>query len=169
MSHVNIVDPLTHFQAVASASAQGGSADDILKALDPALNAVFGHKLYTGLLYHGPDVGVERYYSNQPETYLVGGRKPPNDLPWTQQLLVEGRPYIGYDANDIREVFFDHEIIFSLGCEAILNIPVAHKGKVLGTLNILHEAGWYSEDDVPTALVFAGLAVPAFMELSEAA
>ena len=39
---------------------------------------------------------------------------------------------------------------------------------VLGTLNILHEAGWYSEDDIPTALVFAGLAAPAFIELSEA-
>jgi hypothetical protein len=83
MSHVNTADPLPHFQSVAAASAQGGSADDILKALDPALDAVFGHKLYTGLLYHGPEVGVERYYSNQPETYLVGGRKPPNDKPWT--------------------------------------------------------------------------------------
>ncbi len=71
-------------------------------------------------------------------------------------------------ATTASEVFFDNEIIFSLGCEAILNIPVAHKGMVLGTLNILHEAGWYSEDDIPTALVFAGLAVPAFIELSEA-
>lgn len=169
MSHVNTVDPLSYFQAVADASAKGDRADDILKALDPALDAVFGHRLYTALLYHGPEIGVERYYSNQPETYLVGGRKPPNNLPWTQQLLVEGRPYIGYNATDIREVFFDHEIIFSLGCEAILNIPVAHKGKVLGTLNILHKAGWYSEADIPTAIVFAALAVPAFIELSEAA
>jgi len=169
MSNLKSVDPLPHFNAVAAAAANATSADDILTALDPALDAVFGHKLYTGLLYHGPEIGVERYYSNQPETYLVGGRKPPNVSPWTQQLLVEGRPYIGYDANDIREVFFDHEIIFSLGCEAIINIPVANKGKVLGTLNILHEAGWYSEDDIPTALVFAGLAVPAFLELTAAA
>ena len=155
MSHVNIVDPLTHFQAVASASAQGGSADDILKALDPALNAVFGHKLYTGLLYHGPDVGVERYYSNQPETYLVGGRKPPNDLPWTQQLLVEGRPYIGYDANDIREVFFDHEIIFSLGCEAILNIPVSRRLQQVSLPVGLHPSRtvWHTTKDGLPAII----------------
>ena len=168
MSNLKSVDPLPHFNAVAVAAANAASADDVLTALDPALDAVFGHKLYTALLYHGPETGVERYYSNQPKSYLVGGRKPPNDLPWTRQLLVEGRPYIGYDADDIRAVFFDHEVIFSLRCESIINIPVAHKGKVLGTLNILHEAGWYGEDDIPAAQVFAGLAVPAFLELTAA-
>lgn len=164
MSKVQTANPLPHFQSVAAASAAGG-ADDILAALD----AVFGFKLYTALLYHGPEVGTERYYTSDPDSYPVGGRKPPNDHPWSKQLLLEGRPYIGNDANDIRDVFFDHELIISLGCESILNIPVAHKGKVLGTLNILHEAGWYGEADVPTALIFAGLAVPAFVELSEGA
>ena len=91
-------------------------------------DAVFGHKLYTALLYHGPEGGTERYYTNNPGAYPVGGRKPPNDLPWTRRLLVEGIPYIGYDAGDIRDVFFDHALIISLGCESILNIPVAHKG-----------------------------------------
>ncbi len=166
MSKLPTTDPLPHFQAVAVAAAKAASADDILAALDPALDAVFGHKLYTALLYHGPEGGVERYYTSNPDSYPVGGRKPPNPSPWTQQFLVEGNPYIGYDADDIRAVFFDHELIISLGCESILNIPVSHKGQVLGTLNILHEAGWYGEDDIPTAKVFAGLAVPAFLELA---
>ena len=29
----------------------------------------------------------------------------------------------------------------------------------LGTINLLHEANWYGEGDVPLAAVFAGLAV----------
>jgi hypothetical protein len=166
MSHANSVNPLPHFLAVAQAAADAGSADDILAALDPALDAVFGHILFTALLYHGPEAGTERYYTSNQEAYPVGGRKPPNPSPWTQQLFVERRPYIGRDASDIRAVFFDHELILSLGCESILNIPVAHKGRTLGTLNILNAAGWYDENDIPAALVFAGLAVPAFLELA---
>ena len=168
MSRHPHTDPLPHFQAVAQAVADAGSADDILAALDPALDAVFGHILFTALLYHGPETGTERYYSSNPEAYPVGGRKPPNPSPWSQQLFEERRPYIGYDADDIREVFFDHELIISLGCESIINIPVAHKGRTLGTLNVLNEAGWFSEADIPAALVFAGLAVPAFLELADA-
>ena len=169
MSHANAVDPLPHFQAVAAATAQAGSADDILAALDPTLDAVFGHRLFTALLYHGPEGGTERYYSSNPDAYPVGGRKPPNPSPWSRQLFDEAKPYIGYDADDIREVFFDHELIVSLGCESIINIPVAHKGRVLGTLNVLNEAGWFGEADIPAAQVFAGLAVPAFLELADGA
>jgi len=62
-------------------------------------------------------------------------------------------------------VFFDHELILSLGCESVLNVPVAWDGRVLGTINLLHEAGWYDEADVPVALAFAALAVPACLAL----
>jgi hypothetical protein len=167
MSNRASINPLPHFHAVATASANARSADDVLAALDANLDAVFGRKLFTALRYHADTGGTERYYSSNPEAYPVGGRKPPNLTPWTQHLLVERKPYIGYDADDIRATFFDHEIIFSLGCESIINIPVSHNGKILGTLNVLNEAGWFGEDDIPTALVFAGLAAPAFLELAE--
>lgn len=166
MSNQPTTDALPHFNAVAKAVADAASADDVLAALDTALDAVFGHKLFTALLYHADTGGTERYYSSNPEAYPVGGRKPPNETAWTQHLLVERIPYIGYNADDIREIFFDHEIIISLGCESIINIPVSHQGKTVGTLNILNEAGWFSETDIPTALVFAGLAVPAFLDLA---
>lgn len=168
MSKANRADLVPHLHAVAQAVADARSAGDTLAALDPALDAVFGHILFTALLYHGPEAGTERYYSSNPEAYPVGGRKPPNPSPWSRQLFEARRPYIGYDADDIRAVFFDHELIVSLGCESIINIPVAHKGRTLGTLNILNEAGWYGEEDIPAALVFAGLAVPAFLELADA-
>ena len=34
---------------------------------------------------------------------------------------------------------------------------------VLGTVNLLHEAGWYDEGDLPLGLVFAALAVPGYL------
>lgn len=36
-------------------------------------------------------------------------------------------------------------------------------GAVLGTINLLHEARWYDEDDIPVGLAFAALAVPAYL------
>jgi len=58
-------------------------------------------------------------------------------------------------------VFFDHELIASLGCASVLNVPVVWDDRVLGTINLLHEAEWYDEADAPIGLAFANLAVPA--------
>jgi hypothetical protein len=35
--------------------------------------------------------------------------------------------------------------------------------RLLGTINLLHEEGWYDGADVPTGLAFAALAVPAYL------
>jgi hypothetical protein len=96
----------------------------------------------------------------------VGGRKPVPDSAWARRLFVEREPYIGYTADDIREVFFDHVLIASLGCASVLNVPVVHDGRTLGVLNLLHEARWYDEADAPLAQVFAALAAPAFLKLA---
>jgi hypothetical protein len=36
-------------------------------------------------------------------------------------------------------------------------------GRVLGTINLLHAAGWYDEGDLPLGLTFAALAVPGYL------
>ncbi len=160
--------PLPHFHGVATAVANAASAAEIFTALDEGLGAAIGHILFTALLYHGEAEGTERFYSSNPDAYPVGGRKPPNPSFWTQHLFVERKPYIGYNADDIRKVFFDHELIISLGCEAMLNLPVSHEGRLLGTLNLSNEAGWFDENDIPTGLIFAALAVPAFLKIGDA-
>ena len=78
--------------------------------------------------------------------------------------MIHGRkPYIGYTADDIRAVFFDHELIASLGCDSVLNVPVVWNYRMLGTINLLHEANWYSEADLPVSAIFAGLAVAPYL------
>jgi hypothetical protein len=42
----------------------------------------------------------------------------------------------------------------------------AGAGRTLGSLNLLHEAGWYGEDDVAACLPFAQLALPALLTQS---
>jgi len=154
-------DPLPHLHAAATTDG------DVFAALADGLGATLGHRLFTALRYHRDSGETERFYSSNPDAYPVGGRKPPNPTFWTQHLFVERKPYIGYDANDIRAVFFDHELILSLGCESILNLPVCHQGLVIGTLNLLHGEHWYDEDDLALGQIFAALAAPAFLALQD--
>jgi len=160
------IDPLPHLLAVARAMRGPGSPEAALAGLDAAMGATIGHKLFTCLLHHSAARESERRYTNQPVAYPVGGRKPVPDSAWARRLFVEHEPYIGYGADDIREVFFDHVLIASLGCASVLNVPVVHDGRTLGVLNLLHEARWYDEGDAPLAQVFAALAVPAFLRLA---
>jgi GAF domain len=159
-------DPLPHLLAVARAMRSPASPEAALTALDAAMGATIGHKLFTCLLHHPAARESERRYTNQPAAYPVGGRKPVPDSAWARRLFVEREPYIGYTADDIREVFFDHVLIASLGCASVLNVPVVHDGRTLGVLNLLHEARWYDEADAPLAQVFAALAAPAFLKLA---
>jgi hypothetical protein len=161
MSKLAVTDALPHLHAVAVAAARAGQPDVLFQALDRALAAVLGHKLFTVLLHHAATGESERRYTNQPAAYPVGGRKALNPTAWAQQVVHERRPYLGRTADDIRAVFFDHELIASLGCASVLNIPVVWNDRLLGTLNLLHEAQWYDEADIPIGLTFAALAVPA--------
>ena len=157
-------DPLPHLGAVAAAVAGPGQPEVTFRALDAAMAAAIGHRLFTVLLRHASE--SERRYTNQPAAYPVGGRKPVTASDWTERVFVRREPYIGRDAADIRAVFFDHELIASLGCASVLNLPVVWDGRVLGTINLLHEEGWYDETDVPVGLAFAALAVPAYLTLT---
>ena len=166
MSRQRASDPLPHLHAVAEALAVPGQPEAVFRALDRALAAVLGHKLFTLLLHH-PDTGEsERRYTSRPEAYPVGGRKPLNPTPWAQRVLRDHQPYLGRTAEDIRAVFFDHELIASLGCASVLNLPVVYDGQILGTVNLLHEERWYEEGDIPVGLTFAALVVPAYLQLT---
>lgn len=136
------------------------------RTLDRVLAADPGHILFTVLVHHPRLRESERIYTNMPQAYPVGGRKPVTDRPWMQQVVQAGRPYIGRSRADIRDVFFDYELIWSLGCESVLNMPVRWAGETLGTLNLLHGAGHYTESQVPQVQVLAQLAVPALLLIS---
>lgn len=151
---------------VAAAQGRVEQPDALFAALDDALQAVIGHKLFTILTYDGDSGEAARVYSNLPGPYPTGGRKRLAPGPWTEAVLDRGEAYIGRTRDDLRDVFSDHELIASLGCESVLNMPVRWRGRTLGSLNLLHEAGWYGEDDVAACLPFAQLALPALLTQS---
>ena len=151
------------FSAVALAHADTAQPQATFGAIDKAVAATIGHRLFTILVHHRAARESERVYTNMREAYPVGGRKPITDSPWMQQVMQRGLPYIGRNADDLRDVFYDHELIVSLGCRSVLNIPLRWRGETLGTLNMLHEENWYGTGHVELARVFAQLALPAVM------
>ncbi len=149
-----------------AAHAEADQPGASLRALDAALAQSPGHILFTVLISHPGLLQNERFYSNKPAEYPVGGSKPITDSPWMRRVIREGLPYIGRTREDIRDVFFDYELIWSLGCESVLNYPVRWRGQTVGTLNLLHRAGYYDEAQVPEVAVLAHLALPALLLIS---
>ena len=64
-------------------------------------------------------------------------------------------------------VFPDFELIRSLGCESALNLPVVVAGRVIGTVNLLHEEGYYTDERVAAAANLLPYATIAFLAASE--
>ncbi len=155
----------TSLSAVARAHADTQQPHATFDAIEAALAATIGHRLFTILVHHRAARESERIYTNMREAYPVGGRKPVTDSAWMQQVMQRGLPYIGRNADDLRDVFYDHALIDSLGCRSVLNIPLRWQGETLGTLNLLHEENWYGTQHIEPARVFAQLAVPAVMAL----
>ena len=151
---------------IIAAHAEPDQPGATFRAIDRALAATPGHILFTILLHHPALKQSERFYTNMPGAYPVGGRKPVTDKPWMQRVIHAGQPYIGRTRADIRDVFFDYELIWSLGCESVLNMPVRWAGQTLGTLNLLHRAGRYDEAHVEPVRLIAQLAAPALLTVS---
>jgi hypothetical protein len=146
------------------------AAPDLFPALDKALDRLIGHKLFTLMAIDWPRGEAARIYTNAPDDYPVGGRKPLGALTDWGKTVLEGRqPWIAYTADDIRGAFFDHELIAALGCASCLNVPVidpeAPDGpRVIGTVNLLHEAGHFQPVHADMAAPFAELLVQPYRE-----
>ncbi len=157
------VNAAVHVGNVLAAHRDTAQPEATFRAIDAGLAATIGHKQFTVLVHHPDRQQAERRYSTGPAVYPLGGSRPTGDFPLKQRLLVEGNHYIARDADDLRRDFYDHQLIFSLGCESVLIVPVRWRGETLGSLNLLHDAYWYSEADIPLTRLFAQLALPALL------
>lgn len=157
-------DPAGDLQAVARAMPEASQPQATFAALDAALAHAIGHRLFTVLVVNLAASENQRVYTNRPEAYPVGGAKPIRwENPLTQAVVGAGRCWLTHTASEVRDTFPDHALIHSLGCESSINVPVRWNGQTIAMLNLLNQAGWYSEADVPTLSVFAGLATPAVL------
>jgi GAF domain-containing protein len=141
-------DYTTFTKAVAERSSQPQAA---FTALCQLTRDIVGVKLFTVMAHDGNKGVASRIYSNMPEVYPVSGTKPANVTDWSRQVIENKQTFVANDIEGIRAVFDDHELIRSLGCESVINVPIVVGGEVLGTINCLHEAGFYTRDKVEAA------------------
>ena len=134
-------DYVEHLNRVVSVLKGKHAPHDACAAVDAAVKAVVGHRLFTVLYVAPGGEEVARVYSSDPSAYPLRGRKRMGPTPWGEHVIRRGQAYVGNNDDDIRWAFPDHQLIRSLGLGSVLNIAVAHGGEVVGTLNILDRAG----------------------------
>ena len=110
-----------------------------------------GAKLFTLTKVEPGSGEAECIYSNMPDAYPVTGRKPADPSAWSRQVLQERRSFVANTIAAIAAVFPDHALIRSLGCESVVNLPIEVNGDVIGTINLLHEADYYTPERLAAA------------------
>lgn len=145
---MQVPDYTAFTKAVAAGEKLPEQAFDALWALT---RDTVGVKLFTIMTHDGRKGVASRIYSNMPDAYPVSGTKPANETDWSRQVIGEKRIFVANDIEGIAAVFYDHELIQSLGCESVINVPIIVGGEVLGTINCLHEAGYYTPERVEAA------------------
>nr|WP_208407384.1 GAF domain-containing protein [Amycolatopsis granulosa] len=140
-----------------------------MSEVESKVSAAIGVRLFTVLAWIPERRAMRRVYSSHPEQYPVGGEKTVEIAAgWLEQCIEKQQPYLGADREAVRAVFADAELIGSLGCGAVINVPVVDDGRTLGALNILDAEGSYDDTSVAAAVELAPLAVPALRKVVDA-
>jgi hypothetical protein len=142
------------------------SAAALLACVDGVAQSLLGHRMATVMRLHPDSMELERLYTSAPDAYPAGGRKSKRGLPWTDRVLIKGEVFIGADAAAMAWAFDDHEKLARLGLGSVINTPVLVAGRCVGTLNLLHEPGWYRPGDERVTTALAWLIAPVLQAAS---
>jgi len=124
---------------------------------------LIGARLFTLTAVDHARQQATRIYTNMPQAYPCQGTKPVADNAWSRQVIQRREMFVANTIEAISQVFFDHELIRSLGCESVLNIPVTVAGRLVGTINCLDRAGRYTPERVQLARQLELPGVAAFL------
>ena len=136
----------------------------ICRAIEKLSGETIGHRLFTVMRFDSDRYEVQRIHTNLPSAYPVGGRKQKQATAWADRVLGEMKIFRGTGPTDIVSAFNDHETILALGLGSVLNIPVVFEGRCLGTINLLHQAGWYRAEDERTGLLLGMFLIPVLLD-----
>lgn len=106
--------------------------------------AALGIRLFTVTIQDESRGLAWRAYSSMPREYPVTGTKPLTRDGWYDHCITGQKTFVANTPPEFARYFFDHELITSLGLGSCANIPLVHQGQVLGTINLLAEAGHFT-------------------------
>ena len=117
-----------------------------------ALAADPGVVLFTALQWIPETSTLRRIFTSHPEAYPVGAEKTVEiSAGWLDAVIAGKKPFLAADPGDLQEVFTDVDLIRSLGCGAVINLPVLDDSRIVGVLALLDAEGTYTEKSVSTA------------------
>jgi hypothetical protein len=145
---------------VVALATESADPSQVYRAVERLAADTIGWRLFTVLRYVEPAQAVERLHSSDEVAYPVGGHKPLSKIATLHGAMEQGDAFLAATKDQVRRAFFDHELIFSLGITAILNVPIRHAGRRLGTINLCGEEGMYGPADIVRGKVLAGLLAP---------
>jgi hypothetical protein len=160
---VQYEDYWLELERCADAVAEHPDPTDSLRAIGEAMDRLIGSRMFTFLRFDLEGFEMERLYCTRPERYPIGARKPMRRGRWSQCVLDDGTVFIANGAREMRETFGDHAALAEMGCTASMCVPVRHRGRTLGTMNLNGDEGRYGEEEARAAKAFAALALPAYL------
>lgn len=149
-------------QAIAqfdAAISQAKGADQAFGALQALVQATVGAKLFTFMTVDMEDEVARRAYTSDAANYPTSGTKPIRYDSWFDIVHKQRQYFVANTIAEIAKVFPDYELIDSLGCQSVVNLPVVIGGELVGTVNMLDVEGYYTPERVQT--IRDVLAVPA--------
>ena len=121
------------------------SHETVIKKVVALIRKEIGFKLLTFMIFSNNQKFAIRIYSSDENKYPIGkSKKLPNNY-WAVMTVQKRRSFVGNNKKIIEKYFYDHKIITSLGCEAILNQVVTYNKKTIGCINILHKKNYFTK------------------------
>lgn len=106
--------------------------------------AARGTRLFTVTALDEAALLHRRLYTSHPVEYPASGTKPLDRDGWYDACIAARQTFVANTPAAFARYFFDHALITSLGLGSCINIPVSLGGPVLGTVNLLAEAGHFT-------------------------
>jgi len=160
-------DPRHTFEAALAAAETPTQASDALCKLT---KATVGAKLFTVMTADMERMESRRAYTDDAANYPTSGTKTIQMNRWFEQVHGRHEAFVANTLAEIDTVFPDAELIGRLGCGSVVNLPIILAGKMVATVNMLHEEGYYTParvaqvHDLLTLPAMAALAVARVLE-----
>lgn len=123
--------------------------------------AALGTRLFTVTRLDEDKALFARVFTSHPKEYPVSGTKPMERDGWYDTTIAGRRTFVANTPPEFAKYFFDHALIVSLGLGSCINVPVVDDDRVLGTVNILAEAGHFTPEKLAAYKALVAAATPA--------
>ncbi len=156
MTTENFDAALAQFDA---AIATATTAMACYKVLQTLTEQIVGVKLFTVMTVDMTAELARRAYTSDAANYPASGTKPITYDDWFEIVHKKRSHFVANTLADIAKVFPDYELIGSLGCGSVVNLPVIAGDELLATVNMLHEEQYFTPERVD--LITKYLSIPA--------